>query len=66
MNLAIELSGEVASKSSIFGVAYHEEGGFNLLVGDLLDTVAFQTQNLFVERDGGFETFDRDADVFDV
>ena len=65
MNLPIEPSGEVDSSSWIFGLPYLEEGIY-FLRGNFLDVVAFGAEHFFPERDGGIQTLDCDAEMFDV
>lgn len=49
-----------------FGLAYFKEGGAYFLVGHFFNGEAFETEDVFVERDCLVERGDGYADMFDV
>ena len=48
------------------GLPYLEESGLYFLRGNFLDVVAFGAEHFFPERNGGIQTLDCDAEMFDV
>ena len=49
-----------------FGLPYFEECCFYFLVGYFFDSVAFETQDVFIVRNGLFETFYGYSQMFNV
>ena len=48
------------------GLTHLEESGLYFLRGNFFDVVAFGAEHFLPERDGGIQTLDCDAEVFDV